>query len=536
MSADTSKLLDNVNLQDISRSYLLAYLKSKGITHVGLEPLQDNEWNLGAFEEGHLIRTQNNSLFMAFTCPEITDDKTAISQQAIGSNLQERILDIVAYLIVNKIKKLPEKNIELGFYINHNNGHWTSMLAKFEGLDDQEYQALYEAYQQHSETTGENKTDNGEEKEFGIRINNIRNFILEQKQILLNHRDKETNEAILSNWALPLEAKAIQLRHFDSLGTQTGYHDAVEAACGDFILNHTVAKANFVRAESKIQQGMTCGDWSVYNVFRHGVLKQKAQLPSSQQLRMLAENTSVANAQEILFKDKPNLKEVPEDKKIRIPHYALQYEDDNEEEPTEPGSGIDNEVDDEPAFTSDSSNDATTATSKKTVINNSRLNHRFPWTYALSKAAFMACMLYATHVVFPLAVVGLTASIFALTAIALTSYFLFDVMLKGFFGEMKLSFQLNKEAMPVKKKLSVVSGWSKLLGINAPYHQTLPELEQKLSKLLASNTDVPMDAEQLEQHVKLTHTYAREMINQSPEFFYPEDVKAVNEASYNLRP
>ncbi|MCS5707887.1 hypothetical protein CC99x_003110 [Candidatus Berkiella cookevillensis] len=529
MSADTSKFLDNVNLQDLSRSYLLAYLKSKGIEHQGVEPVQDNQWNFGAFEEGHLIRTDNNALFMAFTCPEITDDQAAVSQQSIGSNLQERMLDVVAYLIANKIKKLPEKNIELGFYINHNNGHWTSMLAKFSSLNEQQYQALYEAYQQHSESTGENKTDSGEEKELRVRVNNVRNFILEQKQILLNHRDKDTNDAILSNWALPLDAKSIQLQHFDSLGTKTGYHDTVEAACGDFILNHTSEKATFVRAESKIQKGMTCGDWSVYNIFRHGVLKKKAELPSSQQLRMLAENTSVANAHEILFKNEPNVTEVPEDEQIRIPHFALQYEEDIE--PSEPEDQPGSQAgDDEPTSTPDSS------ISSKPVINNARLNHRFPWTYALSKTAFMAFMMYATHVVFPLVVVGFAVSVFAFAAIALTSYFLFDVMLQGFFGQMKLNFQLNKEGVPVKEKASLAGGWGKLLGINAPYHQTLPELEQHLSELLASKADKPMDAKELEQHLKLTHTYARKMMNQNPEFFYPEDVKTVNEASYKLRP
>lgn len=536
MSADTSKLLDNVNLQDISRSYLLAYLHSKGVAHTGVDPVQDNHWNFGAFEEGHLIRTQNDSLFMAFTCPEITDNKAAIAQQAIGSNLQEKILDVVAYLIANKIKKLPEKNIEIGFYINHNNSHWTSMLARFSDLSEEQYQNLYEEYQQHSETTGENKTDSGEEKELRIRVNNIRNFILEQKQILLNHRDKDTNDAILSNWALPLEVKAIQLRHFDSLGTQTGYHDTVEDACGDFLLNHNAEKAKFVRAESKTQQGMTCGDWTVYNVFSHSVLKRKTKLPSSQQLRMLAENISVANAHQILFKDKPNIKKVPEEKQIRIPHYALQYEnqyEDNEEETTDVDSGVD---DDELTLTPDDFDGTATTTSEKSTINHSRLNHRFPWTYALSKAAFMAFMMYATHVVFPLAVVGFTASVFALTAITLTSYFLFDLMLQGFFGQMKLNFQLNKKGVPVKEKVSLAGGWSKLLGINAPYHQTLPELEQHLSELLAPKADKPMDAKELEQHLKLTHTYARKMMNQNPEFFYPEDVKTVNEASYKLRP
>lgn len=523
MSADTSKLLDNVNLQDISRSYLLAYLQSKGVAHTGVDPVQDNHWNFGAFEEGHLIRTENNSLFIALTCPEIkeTDDAAITTQQSVGSNLQERLLDIIAHMIANKIKKLPEKNIEFAFYINHNNGHWTSLLANFEGLNDAQYQALYNAYQKHDKRTNESKDNKGVEKAIDIRRNYIREFIKAQREMILNDTNTQTNEKILSNWVLPLDVKKISLRHFDSLGKNAGYGDSVEKRCSDFVLNHN---AEFVHAQSNIQRGMTCGDWSVYNAFRFGALKNRTKAqPSSQNLRLLAENTSVANAHQILFSNKPNLKEVPEGEQIRIQHHAFQYE--IEEDPVTSSGGVTEEP-----TTPD--NPTTTNPTTPVVNNNSSLNHSFPITYALIKTAFMACMIYATHMVFPLAIVGFTAYAFALTAISLSSYFLFDVMLQGFFGQMKLSLQLNDQNIPVRKKMTSSGGWGELLGIKAPYHQTLAELEEHLSGLLATKITTPMDDKKLEKHIQLTHTYAKKVINQNPHYFYPEDVKAVNEASY----
>ena len=507
MCADTSNLLDNEDLQNISRSYALAFLRTKGIEHVNFEPAIDNHWNFGPFEEGLLIRTNNNSLFSSFTWPEMTNSDEDTEAQTIGNSVQEKFLDLVAHLIANKQAAFPTRKVELAFYVNHNRGHHTCLLVNFQGIDQAQYQELYKAYQEHSAETGIDMDEEGQEKELIVRRNNVRNFLMSNRNIFLTHQDRETKERVLSNWVLPLEVAKINFRHFDSLGVRSRFHDAVQDACEDFVANH---QATFRRTKAARQQGNTCGDWSVYNSFRYAALNRNQKLPRSQELRTLTENKSVENANEILFKTKRKFEKVALEDQINVA--ADQFPEEYEEIAAHsPPSKLEKLIN--PAI----------------VYN--ELNNRWPFFQVMGYVYVGIATFVAMNAIMPGLALGTMAG-FGLTMAAIVGTAgLFNIFLKGFFGEKKLSFQLDKEREPVVKSISLSGGVGNLLGIDLPYHNTLSALEAELASLLcANNKDTA--AQNQDVDVTMIHQYAKKVINAFPDYFYDEDRLQVNEPEY----
>lgn len=517
MRANTSKFLDNFRLKNILRSYILAYLKTKKIGHDNhFQPTVVNHWHLGALEEGHLIKGANNSLFLGITCPEITDDNEARERQAIGSNIQEKMLDVIAFLILQGHKKLPTDNLNLSFLINHHNLHWTALVVKFQGLDKKAYLELYQAYQAHRLQTGEN-TGNDLQKPLHVRLSYVKNFIIDQKGLMLNHTDKETKELVHSNWMLPLDAKKIQLNQFDSLGAETAYTALVEKSCQDFLVNHTEAVMS--KNCPQLQEGTTCGDWSVYNAFRDSVLRTTLPQPESKKLRLLAHHTSVENAHQILFEKNPKLKEVPKSKKIRVAKYnqALEQILDS--------GGV--SADSSSEECSDAQADGKT---KDKLTNSARtlLNNPFPALRFINRLVFIAAMslLAQVYLIPALTLSTAWAGVGVVAAVAVMSFFTFNLFLKGFFGESLISFKLNEQKEPVVTGRSDSGGLAALFGMKAPYHRTLAEVETEISGLYRVKGDGK------KQPKPIIHVYTRNLVNANKQFFYDEDIAKVNEPGY----
>lgn len=305
-----NQYLDQCQLQNILKSYVLAYLKTKDVRFKKGEPIIDNLWHLGPFDESHLIKSEWEALFWASICPNISGESEAIAYQAVGSNIQERMLNIIAYLIAKKYTVLPTDKIDLAFIIHHeyrdSNGHklehWTSLIARLGELNKQEYSSLYEKYQHIRHNSIDDPTD------MTILINRVKNFIIEEKNLILNNFNVHTKQHEYSNWVLPINAGKIILKHFDSIGKQPNslYAQLVEKSCAQFLRKHT--NATFEKLAPISQVGNTCGDWSVYYLIRSVLQRFGFPWPNSSQLRYLAFHTSVENAHEILYKRDPNFK------------------------------------------------------------------------------------------------------------------------------------------------------------------------------------------------------------------------------------
>lgn len=512
MPVDTSRFLENFDAKDLFRAYTLAYLQKKGVAIAGVEPNIDRNWNIAAYDEGHLIKTEDNSIFTLITAPVLTTDEESTERQVVSSNLHEKFVEIIAQLIANNYAQLPSNKLKIGLCINHNNAHWTMLMANFNGLNKVEYHALFTAYQTHARRTGENQKEDGSDKEFAVKVNNIKEFIKTSKNITFNARDTTgTGEFVLGNWVLPINADNISLQHFDSLGAKTSYRDMTHASARDFVDHH---HAQFQAGKAKQQTGMTCGDWSVYNSFRMGVLKKRTRIPTSEQLRELSENVSLHNADQILFEKNPDLVEPSDADRICVTQAARAQADEADE--------------------ADAAKEEAAQLAGKTSLNNP-----YPWLHIAARVGLGALIGYFSYLLLPaLFTVSFPPLMFiSLSATMASALFLFDNVATRFFGEQKLVLELDNNGAPCKKEITQSAGIAHQLGINAPYHKTLGELEQEISKLLSSQAPsgdtTPKKQKKAEENRKvLTHYYAKQLIEANPDAAYDCDKAAVNQEQY----
>ncbi len=496
MSVDTSRFLENLDLKNIYRAYTLAYLRSKNVVIKGTEAQNHSQWNLGSLDEGYLIKTEDNALFSLNIASRISKSKIDIEKQIFGGNLHESFLDIIATLIAKKHKTLPQNKLKIALCISHMQGHWTTLLAQFDGLNGTEYKNLFNAYQRQAAMTKENVDEEGNPKDERIIINNVRNFIMGYKNITLPHKDSE-GKSVLGNYVLPINVKNVSLTHYDSMGTNTRDKKVTQQACAGFAKHHG---AKFTAARCAHQRGMTCGDWSAFNAFSYGVLAKK-QNPTSIQLRKFAENITVNNANQILFANKPNLTTATARTRVCITKEADESATfwENQPNPNNPG------------FT-----------------DLFKYNDPYLWTGRVARLAVAGLAGYGMYLSVPFFVtIGLVPTLLAATTVSLLSATtLFNAASNLFFGQAKIDVKLAKNKQLTFSKRNIEKGISDYLGIDKPHHKTLQELEQEISTLLTSKNIKD------EKNTVLTHYYTKQIVNKNPDYFYDCDKTAVASENY----
>lgn len=280
---DLLRLLNIYDVKDLSAAYTQAYLQSSPGRR---KPRRD----FGAFEEGRLIRTEDNSIFAFLTCPAIFGVQDAIYRQALGSNIQDYFVHILAHFILNGYRTLPCDKIKIAFAINHSSAHWSLMHVEFNHIDVAGYERLYRAY--NALKPKERQLDATTNRQTS-KMNQIRNYIMRKQGVRLHRRTKRG--VLSSNGRLPLHVESLQITNYDSMGTDRTF--TIRDASQFIIQNHNVIikQGNCAR-----QSGNTCGDWTVYNAFTKAVLTKKIAPPSSSRLRYLQNNLSLDNAKKVL--------------------------------------------------------------------------------------------------------------------------------------------------------------------------------------------------------------------------------------------
>jgi hypothetical protein len=485
MTLSTFSYLDSTNINDLARAYSLAYLRKKKVKINKSESEIDNNWNVGKFEEGYLLRAEDDSIFTLFNFPEIVDQKLATERQVVGSNLHENFVNIISHFIATGKNALPSNNMKIGMCINHHNTHWTLLLAEFSNINQAEYKTLFNAYQKHAKTTKENQYEDGSAKPINIIRNNVVNFVKKNKKITFNgNADPRGNG--LGNNQLPLKVGEITLNHFDSLGKRTTYASNVAKSMSTFTKKH---KAKFSQMDCQRQSGNTCGDWSVYNAFQYGLLEPKKQHPTSANLRHFFNNKDVSNAHQILFTAKPKLKKIAKKDQICITENAQKLDD--------------NYVAVFKDFGSKSGS----------LVGRTFLG-------LVSGAIFYAAMaLVFVNPLLPIAgalVSGLTVSTL-----------LYKRLTELFFGQKTVVLE-KKNGKPVVKDKLEHRGLGDFIGVHMPYQKDLESLEKDIESLITED-DAMTDKQKIEL---LTHQFAKKIIESNPSFFSDQDKAVVKLDGY----
>ncbi len=317
MSLNLYRYLEDLDIKDNYHALALAFLQNKGLRIQGTIPREDRKWNFGQYEGVQLIKTDDNSVFVFRAWPEIKNYDFAKQHQTVGSSLHEQFVNTISYFIAKGYRQLPANNIKIAICLNHNDAHWTSLLAHFEGLESKQYLALYKAYQHHANQTNENRLADGSLKPQETLVNNVREFLVAQKGITFNRRTKDKAQTFeMSNWRLPIAAQNISITQYDSLSSlPSSSSDSIGSeSCKEFVKVNNVKMVPHQGITS--QSGMTCGDWSCFNVFQYGVLAKPTPQRKSEDLRFFSENLSIENAHEMLHSQDPKLIHVK--KKDRI--------------------------------------------------------------------------------------------------------------------------------------------------------------------------------------------------------------------------
>lgn len=485
MSVNTNEYLNNDHLENLSQAYTLAYLRNNETRANNDSPLT-TRWNYGKLEQRPVLRAQNNAIFIPH--PTFTsldgDAQDAAQSQAVSNNVHEGLVDAISFFIANHYQNLPSTQLNMAYYINHDDTHWTMLMATFSGLNQRQYQALFRAYQIYSHSTRENENLVGSEEQIAAnRLANVKRYIKRERGITFNQTD-ENDELQLGNWVLPVECQNISMTHYDSYGKKSDETAMVRESAHAFL---EANQANFIDGRCPKQKGNTCADWSANNAFRYGLLNNqpKSPIPSSKNLRKLSYNISTNNAHQILFSHKPNITKV--------------------------------------AITDNISIYQPFASEQRRPAKNTFLNHFSPMTHLGAKIFFGALVAYAAF--------AFTPPIVAWVVGALSAYFLYDPLTKYIFGEKNLIPTKNKSGkVTVKNKRKKVGLLSKFFGVNAPYCKTLPDLEQEISSLLAPKNKT--STEQVKKQQVLTHYYAKQIIQKNPSCFYPSDKKVVGNRAY----
>jgi len=76
----------------------------------------------------------------------VTQDGDSNEKQVIGSNIQEKFIDLIAHLFATTAQ-IACREYKNSLLRESSSKHWTLFLADFQGLNDNDYQKLFKAYQ-----------------------------------------------------------------------------------------------------------------------------------------------------------------------------------------------------------------------------------------------------------------------------------------------------------------------------------------------------------------------------------------------------
>jgi len=540
---DMGRLLDDFDRQDINHAYLLAYLKNHGVAIKNQVPDTDRHWNFGPLAApypieyenqnylypgiGYVIRSRDNALFCLSSRSYLANDYN-IGAQVIGANLHELYLDMIVHMISQRHEQLPCKKIRIALPINHNNFHWTLLMADFENLNLPEYHALYNAYWQFANESRENFTASGESVSETVLKNNIKNFVLRTKEIYLtesqtvNENNREKRILTLPCWGLPVGADKITVRHYDSLGKDTNCAKRAIAAIQKFIdLHH----AKTVYAKCASQRANTCGDWTQYNAFRFGVTRLPFTAPDSESLRFTYENLSPENAHQILFKHKRNLVECTPACAIHPFREVNNMEHRNfQDHQIQIGSERDQD--------NENADDIYQQFAEYPWL----FNDSFPKAYWASKILFTLFSSYLTFTMLPSLFVASTF-VYGTLAIANAAlfFFNFDSLTQRIFGKKEIQFDFDKNNTLYVQDVHETPNLLGLLGV-APYRMSLETLEKQLElKLCVQEKQKHPDfsvAKCRKRANVLAHYYARSCVREYKDYFYDEAKEKTQQRDY----
>jgi len=165
------------------------------------------------------------------------------------------------------------------------------------------------------------------------------------------------------------------------------------------------------------------------------------------------------------------------------------------------------------------------------------LNDRFPRLAIMNQAllAFGASWSVYAALGTTFAAIPLAASMAALAALTVIAYPLFT---RGFFGESKLTFQLNKLGEAVRKQFYVSGGVISILGIKAGYKRTLPEVETELKSALSEFFKKPSDQTTNSYEEEIAHLVKfnakKVILAEGDVYFYEADITRVKLKDYDV--
>ncbi|MCS5712656.1 hypothetical protein [Candidatus Berkiella aquae] len=494
--SNTGTLLGLYDIKDLLAGYTRAYLNKKRLQ-------RHQQWDLGAFEEGRILRTEDGCIFAFVTCPAITDSDDASARQSVSANLQEVFLNLIADLIAKEYQELPSNNIKIAFGINHLNSHWTGLLAEFNGLDANDYQALYQAHAAHAalpENQAQYVDESGNPKSHTIQVNNVKNFLIANCGIVLKSADH-------GNWQLPLQPNQMLLRHLDSIGTKTGYAQNVYAASKEFMRTHRGTKFRYERCSR--QSGNTCGDWTVFNTFTRGVLNERKEA-TSEILRSLHENLTARNASSVLYTENPKMLKptartricVTKEERKMVSHQD--YLDELE--------------------------------AAKTTLG--QIRNMLPEWEGVSRILFASTLAGICYIGLPwLMPISFLVQCGIAGVAGSAGLLCFNKLARSIFGQHNIKVKLDSSARPLKVAYEKSEGLTAWLGLSAtPYLKTLTELEQEIASLLqnkeANSAKPASSTTSVEKCNTLSRYYARKIVTGHPNYFYDVDRRAVDNEKY----
>lgn len=165
------------------------------------------------------------------------------------------------------------------------------------------------------------------------------------------------------------------------------------------------------------------------------------------------------------------------------------------------------------------------------------LNDRFPRLALLTQILLAFGAAWSVYAAFSMtfATIPLVVTM-ALAAVATVA--VYQIAIKGIFGESKQTFQLNKEGQAIPKKLVTQGALLSIFGIQAGYKRTLSEVETELKTALSEFFKKPSDqtaSSYEEEMTTLTKYHAKKCILINGEaFFYEADIARVKAKEYDV--
>lgn len=277
-------------LERTQKEYIYAYLENNDIAfdQEG-NPVVDGQTNYGSYHnEAYCIRAENDQNRAYYI--RQSGNLPIRGNDLIGSDylLNEYLRAITNYILLG-IKDIPSQ-LTLGIFVNHHDTHWTTFLAHFNGLNQNEYEALYNAAHMHLQHNPVRHLNEGS-TELDKRTHEF-----EQVVRFVIHYCGQTEQNSLGD-RLPVSATNINLEHYDSLGAGTEpYEPNLQAQMIEFT---TRFNANYQAVDCALQLNSTCADHSSFNAMNVG-LGLNLQCPGSYTLRHFSNNITRQNAHQIL--------------------------------------------------------------------------------------------------------------------------------------------------------------------------------------------------------------------------------------------